>query len=86
MESLRMWPGGFLVSAASAVALPRPWWQKMRNWINPKVTQFEGEELERDADESSFTSLDYLVLIVIAAFLAAFGLDLNSNAVIIGAM
>jgi uncharacterized hydrophobic protein (TIGR00271 family) len=86
MESLRTWPGGFLVNATSAVVLPRPWWQKMKSWMNPKVTQFEGEELERDADESSFTSLDYLVLITIAAILAAFGLVLNSNAVIIGAM
>jgi uncharacterized hydrophobic protein (TIGR00271 family) len=86
MESLRTWPGGFLVNATSAVTLPQPWWQKMKNWLNPKVTQFEGEELERDADESSFTSLDYLVLITIAAILAAFGLVLNSNAVIIGAM
>ena len=86
MESLRTWPGGFLVSATSAVVLPRSWWQKTRSWINPKVTHFEGEELERDADESSYTSLDYLVLITIAAILAAFGLVLNSNAVIIGVM
>jgi uncharacterized hydrophobic protein (TIGR00271 family) len=50
------------------------------------VTQFEAEELKRDADESSYSSLDFLVLIVIAAILAAFGLVLNSNAVIIGAM
>jgi uncharacterized hydrophobic protein (TIGR00271 family) len=86
MESLRTWPGGFLVNASAAAVLPRPWWQKMKSWFNPKVTQFEGEELKRDADESSFTSLDYLVLITIAAILAAFGLVLNSNAVIIGAM
>jgi uncharacterized hydrophobic protein (TIGR00271 family) len=86
LGSLRTWPGGFLVNATSAVTLPQPWWQKMKNWLNPKVTQFEGEELERDADESSFTSLDYLVLITIAAILAAFGLVLNSSAVIIGAM
>jgi uncharacterized hydrophobic protein (TIGR00271 family) len=86
LDALRTWPGGFLVNATSAVALPRPWWQKTKSWLNPKVTQFEGEELERDADESSLTSLDYLVLITIAAILAAFGLVLNSSAVIIGAM
>ena len=86
LDALRTWPGAFLVNATSAVTLPRPWWEKFKSWLNPKVTQFEGEELKRDADESSFTSLDYLVLIVIAAILAAFGLVLNSNAVIIGAM
>jgi uncharacterized hydrophobic protein (TIGR00271 family) len=86
LDALRAWPGGFLVNASAAVALPRPWWQKTKSWLNPNVTQFEAEELKRDADESSFTSLDYLVLITIAAILAAFGLLLNSNAVIIGAM
>jgi uncharacterized hydrophobic protein (TIGR00271 family) len=86
LDALRMWPGGFLVNASAAVVLPRPWWQKLKSWLNPNVTQFEGEELKRDADESSFASLDYLVLITIAAILAAFGLVLNSNAVIIGAM
>ena len=86
LDALRTWPGGFVVNASAAVTLPRPWWNKVKSWLNPGVTQFESEELKRDADESSFTSLDYLVLIVIAAILAAFGLVLNSNAVIIGAM
>ena len=86
LDALREWPGAFLVNASGAVALPRPWWGKWKSWLNPRVTQFEGEELERDAEESSYSSLDFLVLIIISAILAAFGLLLNSNAVIIGAM
>ncbi|MCK5314023.1 MAG: TIGR00341 family protein, partial [Anaerolineales bacterium] len=86
LDALRMWPGAFLVNASGAVALPRSWEEKVRSWLNPTVTQFEGEELVRDAEESSFSSLDFLVLIIISAILAAFGLILNSNAVIIGAM
>jgi uncharacterized hydrophobic protein (TIGR00271 family) len=86
LDALRTWSGAFLVNASSTVDLPWPWWQKLRSWLNPTVTQFEGEELERDAEESSYSSLDFLVLIIISAVLAAFGLILNSNAVIIGAM
>jgi len=86
LDALRRWPGAFLVNASGAVALPRSWEEKVTSWLNPTVTQFEGEELVRDAEESSFSSLDFLVLIIISAVLAAFGLILNSNAVIIGAM
>jgi uncharacterized hydrophobic protein (TIGR00271 family) len=86
LETLRRWPGAFLVNASGAVTLPRSWEDKMTSWLNPSVTQFEGEELVRNAEKSSFSSLDYLVLIIISAVLAAFGLILNSNAVIIGAM
>jgi uncharacterized hydrophobic protein (TIGR00271 family) len=86
LDALRLWPGGFLFNASQATILPRSWWQKLGSWLKPTVTQFEGAELEQDADEASYTSLDYLVLIIIAAILAAFGLTLNSGAVIIGAM
>jgi uncharacterized hydrophobic protein (TIGR00271 family) len=86
LDALRSWPGAFLVNASGAVTLPRSWEEKVRSWLNPTVTQFEGEELVRDAEESSFSSLDFLVLIIISAILSAFGLILNSNAVIIGAM
>jgi uncharacterized hydrophobic protein (TIGR00271 family) len=86
LEALRRWPGAFMVNASGAVALPRSWEDKITSWLNPTVTQFEGEELVRDAEESSFSSLDFLVLIIISAILSAFGLILNSNAVIIGAM
>jgi uncharacterized hydrophobic protein (TIGR00271 family) len=86
LDALRRWPGAFLVNASGAVGLPRTTQDKMWSWLNPTVTQFEGEELVRDADKSSYSSLDFLVLIIISAVLAAFGLILNSNAVIIGAM
>jgi uncharacterized hydrophobic protein (TIGR00271 family) len=86
LDALRNWPGAFLVNASGAVVLPRPWQEKLISWLKPKVTQFEGEELVRDADQSSYSSLDFLVLIIVSAMLAAFGLILNSNAVIIGAM
>ena len=86
LDALRSWSGAFLVNASGAVTLPRSWDDKFTSWLNPKVTQFEGEELVRDAEESSFSSLDFLVLIIISAVLAALGLILNSNAVIIGAM
>jgi uncharacterized hydrophobic protein (TIGR00271 family) len=86
MQALRRWPGAFLVNASGAIVAPRSWLEKLKSWLKPRLTQFEAEELKRDADESSYSSLDFLVLIVIAAILAAFGLVLNSNAVIIGAM
>jgi uncharacterized hydrophobic protein (TIGR00271 family) len=86
LDALRKWPGAFLVNASDALDLPRSWQDKTRSWLNPRVTHFEEQELIRDADQSSFSSLDFLVLIIISAFLAAFGLILNSNAVIIGAM
>jgi uncharacterized hydrophobic protein (TIGR00271 family) len=86
MQALRRWPGAFLVNATGAFVAPRSRLEKLKSWLKPRLTQFEAEELKRDADESSYSSLDFLVLIVIAAILAAFGLVLNSNAVIIGAM
>jgi uncharacterized hydrophobic protein (TIGR00271 family) len=86
LDALRRWPGAFLVNASGAVGLPHSTQDKLWSWLNPTVTQFEGEELVRDADKSSYSSLDFLVLIIISAVLAAFGLILNSNAVIIGAM
>jgi uncharacterized hydrophobic protein (TIGR00271 family) len=86
LDALRRWPGAFLVNASGAVALPRPWPDKLGSWLKPTVTQFEAEELTRDADKSSYSTLDFQVLIIISAVLAALGLILNSNAVIIGAM
>ena len=67
LEALRTWPGGFLVNVSKTVILPKSWRGKLRSWLKPTVTQFEGEELERDAEESSYSSLDFLVLIIIAA-------------------
>ena len=54
--------------------------------MNPKIAPYEEAELVVLQEESGGLSLDYVVLIVIAAILASLGLILNSNAVIIGAM
>jgi uncharacterized hydrophobic protein (TIGR00271 family) len=86
LDAVRRWPGAFLFNASGEMVLPKSWLDKLGSWLQPKVTQFEEEELTRDADESSYSSLDFQVLIIVSAILAAFGLLLNSNAVIIGAM
>ena len=61
-------------------------WEKVKNWLNPKVAPFEKAELVAIQEESGALSLDYAMLIVLSALLASLGLILNSNAVIIGAM
>lgn len=58
----------------------------IKRWLRPTVTPVEQRELLSRADQMSRTSLDYNVLVVIAAILASLGLLSNSNAVIIGAM
>lgn len=55
-------------------------------WLRPTVTPVEQRDLLGRADQMSRTSLDYNVLVLIAALLASLGLLANSNAVIIGAM
>jgi uncharacterized hydrophobic protein (TIGR00271 family) len=65
---------------------PLTTWEKAKNWLNPKVAPYEEAELVALQEESGVVSLDYVVLIIIAAILASLGLILNSNAVIIGAM
>ena len=67
-------------------AKPLTIWEKVKNWFNPKIAPYEEAELVVLQEESGGLSLDYVVLIVIAAILASLGLILNSNAVIIGAM
>jgi uncharacterized hydrophobic protein (TIGR00271 family) len=54
--------------------------------FNPALTQVERNELVWAAQKTSRASLDYLVLILLSAVIASFGLLLNSVAVIIGAM
>jgi uncharacterized hydrophobic protein (TIGR00271 family) len=84
MALIRRWRGPLLMVAPTSVPLTRG--EKVRRWLSPTLTQFEQVEIEREAESSASTSLDYLVLIVVSAVLATFGLMLNSNAVIIGAM
>ena len=54
--------------------------------FNPALTHVERNELVWQAQKTSRASLDYLVLILLSAVIASFGLLLNSVAVIIGAM
>lgn len=60
--------------------------RRFLRWFRPTLTPVEQRELLGRAEQMSRTSLDYNVLVVIAALLATFGLLANSNAVIIGAM
>jgi uncharacterized hydrophobic protein (TIGR00271 family) len=61
-------------------------WQRLLQWIRPTLTPFEQDELVSQAGNMARPSLDYIVLISVAAILASFGLLANSGAVIIGAM
>jgi uncharacterized hydrophobic protein (TIGR00271 family) len=54
--------------------------------FNPALTQAERNELVWAAQKTSRATLDYLLLILLSAVIASFGLLLNSVAVIIGAM
>lgn len=56
------------------------------NWLRPVLTQFEREEIVRQAQEQARPSLDFVVLTLVATLIASLGLLLNSAAVIIGAM
>ncbi|MBZ0292460.1 MAG: DUF389 domain-containing protein [Anaerolineae bacterium] len=60
--------------------------ERFVNWLRPTLTQVEQDDLVRQASQNASASLDFTVLMMIAAVLASFGLLLNSGAVIIGAM
>lgn len=60
--------------------------QRAVRWFRPTLTPVEQRDMFDRAAQMSEPSLDYVVLVVIAAILASFGLLANSNAVIIGAM
>ena len=60
--------------------------QRRLQRFNPALTQVERSEIVWQAQRNSMASIDYLVLILLSAGLASFGLLANSVAVIIGAM
>lgn len=63
--------------------------KRMRYEINhlmPTLSLIEQDEMAWQAHRMALPSVDYFVLIVIAASIASFGLLLNNTAVIIGAM
>jgi uncharacterized hydrophobic protein (TIGR00271 family) len=83
---LKSWSGTLIIAAAGAIDDRDSRRGKLRLWLTPTLTQFEQEEIVHTAEESATPSLDYIVLIIVSSILATFGLLLNSNAVIIGAM
>ena len=83
---LKSWSGTLLIIATGATDDQDSRRGKLRLWLTPTLTQFEKEEIVQTAEESATPSLDYIVLIIASSILATFGLLLNSNAVIIGAM
>ena len=54
--------------------------------LNPQLTLVEQNELIWSAQKNAYSTLDYIVMIVLSAALATLGLLTNSVAVIIGAM
>lgn len=61
------------------------WLQRRWKWLFPTLTDLEQEELVWTAQEQASPSLDYLVLMMIAAPIACAGLLLNNATMIIGA-
>lgn len=55
-------------------------------WLHPRLTDVEQASMRSYAEGAAETRLDYLVMIAVSGVLAAFGLLLDSAAVIIGAM
>jgi uncharacterized hydrophobic protein (TIGR00271 family) len=56
------------------------------SWLRPLLTETEQEHVVWMAKDTVMPTLDYFMLLVIAALLASLGLLLNSSAVVIGAM
>ena len=75
-----------IVAAPSGATPDRGTLRRAGSWLTPTLTEFEKEEIEHSSEEAASVTLDYMVLIAVAAVLATLGLLLNSNAVIIGAM
>ena len=81
-------PGPVLLAVRSTEAVTAG--QRMRRrvlgWARPQLTDVEQEQIVWTAQSNAALSLDYVVLMIIAATLASLGLLLDSAAVIIGAM
>ncbi len=56
------------------------------SWLRPLLTEQEQQHVIWLAKDTVLPTLDYVVLLVVAALLASLGLLLNSSAVVIGAM
>lgn len=55
-------------------------------WLHPRLTEVEQGSMRSYAEGAAESRLDYLVMITLSGIIAAFGLLLDSAAVIIGAM
>lgn len=55
-------------------------------WLHPRLTDVEQGSMRSYAEAASESRLDYVVMIALSGIIAAFGLLLDSAAVIIGAM
>ncbi|GAB4516968.1 MAG: hypothetical protein OHK0046_23100 [Anaerolineae bacterium] len=60
--------------------------RRFTGWVRPALTRIEQDEIVRNAQDMATLTIDYVMLILVAATLATLGLLLNSAAVIIGAM
>lgn len=56
------------------------------SWLRPLLSKKEQEHVIWMAKDTTMPTLDYFILLIIAALLASFGLLLSSSAVVIGAM
>jgi nucleotide-binding universal stress UspA family protein len=95
----RPFSGGLATEIAAAAAPPtiltrgreavRPWWQRLwetlTDWLST-LTVARQVEVYQSMRESAQPSIDFFVLITLAAVIASLGLLQNSGAVIIGAM
>ena len=75
-----------LTSRSEEPAATVPLIERLLRWSRRTLTRVEQDDLVRQAREMAAASLDFNVLIVVAALLATFGLLTSSSAVIIGAM
>jgi uncharacterized hydrophobic protein (TIGR00271 family) len=60
--------------------------RRLIGWIRPTLTQVEQDDIVRTAQDNALLNIDYMIMILVSATIATFGLLLNSAAVIIGAM
>lgn len=60
--------------------------QRRVNWSRPELTDSEQDQIVWLAKDTVLPTLDYVVLLLVAAVLASLGLLMSSSAVIIGAM
>lgn len=61
-------------------------WRRVVAWMTPRLTDVEQETMRSYAEDAAEAQFDYLAMTALSGLIAAFGLLLDSAAVIIGAM